>query len=140
MKYILKYKLFENLESKVWYHGTDETFTEFKEPDDMSRPVSKLGIWFTDDMEFSEMFGSKVIKAKLSYSKPCYITTKQWNDIRSEHAKDIYYFSDLREKLIKKGYDAFYIRGENDTLGKLLVTTHDVVAVFYKSQIEIINH
>lgn len=139
MKYILSYKLFENNESEIWYHGTDEDFTEFREPDEKTKPTSKLGIWFTNIEDFTEYFGAKIVKAKLNYKNPCYVTLEQWDDIRRDHAKDVVYFDDLRKRLIKKGYDSFYVRGQDDTFAGTKVNTPDVIAVFYKEQIEIID-
>ena len=140
MKYLKNYKVFENINPEViWYHGTDTVFTEFKEPDDKNRNVSKLGIWFTNDEGFAESFGGVIIKAKLTYNNPRIITLENWNEIRSHYYDDSIYFSDLRKKLMSKGYDAWYVKGEDDTLGGYKVTTPDVVAVFHKSQIEIIK-
>ena len=46
--------------------------------------------------------------------------------------------SSLRKKLIKEGYDAFYVKGEDDLFAGEKVRTPDVIAVFSKNQIEII--
>jgi hypothetical protein len=139
MKYILSYKLFENIDPEIWYHGTDETFTEFNEPDERTRPAAKLGIWFSNDSEFTELFGSKIIKAKLTFINPYKISLEEWNDMRSDHHDDPIYFSNLRNKLIEQGYDSFFVNGQEDTLGGAKVSTPDVIAVFYKSQIKIIQ-
>ena len=139
MRYLKKYKVFENVNTEIWYHGTDEVFTEFREPDDKNRNVSKLGIWFTNDEGFAESFGGVIIKAKLNFSNPRIISLENWNEIRSHYYDDSFYFSELREKLIAKGYDAWYVNGKEDTLGGFKVNTPDVVAVFYKSQVEIIK-
>ena len=135
MKYL---KLFEEMNTKLWYHGTDADFTEFREPDDTTKPTSKLGIWFTDDKEYTEYFGNKVITAKLTYNNPYIISLKKWNNIRDTHAKDAIYFHNLREKIIKAGYDAFYVKGEDDLFASIKVSIPDVIAVFFKNQIEII--
>ena len=129
----------ENVENKqIWYHGTDEKFTDFKEPNEKNRNVSKLGIWFTNDEGFAESFGPIVMKVKLNFTKPYTISLEKWNDIRSEYFDDSIYFIKLREKLIKKGYDSFFVKGQDDTFAGTKVNTPDVVAVLYKSQIEII--
>jgi hypothetical protein len=136
MKYL---KLFEELNHELWYHGTDAEFSEFNEPDDMTKPTSKLGIWFTDDKEYTQYFGSKVITATLTYNNPYIISLKKWNDMRNKYAKNVIYFDNLREKLIREGYDAFYIKGEDDLFAGEKVRTPDVIAVFFKKQIEIIS-
>jgi hypothetical protein len=128
----------EEMNTKLWYHGTDADFSQFREPDDTTKPTSKLGIWFTDDKEYTEYFGNKVITAKLTYNNPYIISLKKWNDIRDTHAKDAIYFHNLREKIIKAGYDAFYVKGEDDSFAGMKVSTPDVIAVFFKTQIEII--
>ena len=135
MKYL---KLFEELDTKLWYHGTDAEFTEFKEPDDKTAPTSKLGIWFTEDKDYTEYFGKRIITAKLTYNNPYIISLKKWDAMRVAHAKDVIYFNNLREKLIKEGYDAFYVKGEDDLFAGIKIRTPDVIAVFFKNQIQII--
>lgn len=135
MKYL---KLFEELDTKLWYHGTDADFSEFREPNDKTAPTSKLGIWFTEDKEYTEYFGSKVITAKLTYNNPYIISLKRWDAMRVAHSKDAIYFNNLREKLIREGYDSFYVKGEDDLFAGVKVRTPDVIAVFFKRQIKII--
>ena len=136
MKYL---KLFEELNGEVWYHGTDAEFSEFNEPDDTTKPTSKLGIWFTKDKEYTEYFGNRIISAKLTYNKPYIISANRWDSMRMEHAKDANYFNNLRQKLISEGYDAFYITGKIDRFADINVKIPDTIAVFYKNQIQIIN-
>lgn len=138
MKYLIKYRMFESNIDVIWYHGTDENFTEFREPNERNRNVSKLGIWFSNDKGFAESFGEIVMKAKLNFNKPYVISLEKWNDIRSEYYDDSVYFVKLREKLMNKGYDAFFVKGKDDVFAGTKVNTPDVVAVFLKSQIEII--
>jgi hypothetical protein len=136
MKYL---KLFEELNDELWYHGTDAQFSEFNEPDDTTKPTSKLGIWFTKDKDYTEYFGNRQIVAKLSYKKPYIISANKWDDMRMSHAKDANWFNNLRQKLISEGYDAFYIVGKIDKFADVNVSIPDTIAVFYKNQIQIID-
>jgi hypothetical protein len=129
----------EGKNEEVWYHGTDAEFSEFKEPDDKTAPTSKLGIWFTKDKEYTEMFGKRQIAAKLTYNKPYVISYDRWDAMRMSHAKDANYFNNLRQDLISKGYDAFYIKGKIDKFADINLKIDDTIAVFYKNQIQIIN-
>jgi hypothetical protein len=135
MKYL---KLFELFNDENWYHGSDNIFTEFKEPNEMTRPTAVLGIWFTKDINFAENFGEHIIKVKLSYNKPYKISLEKWNEMRDNHAKDKIYFNNLRNNLIRKGYDSFYVIGADEKFGKYTVNTPDVIAIFHKNQIQII--
>ena len=128
----------EELNDELWYHGTDAEFSEFNEPDDKTKPTSKLGIWFAKDKDYAEYFGDKIINAELKYSKPYIISLNEWDDMRMEHAKDANYFNNLRQNLISQGYDAFYVTGKVDRFAGIYVEIPDNIAVFYKNQIEII--
>jgi hypothetical protein len=135
MKYL---KLFEELNKEIWYHGTGTKFFEFDEPNNLSKPTSKLGIWFSKDKDFSEIFGKHIISVKLYYHNPYIISLSKWDDIRMKHAKNANYFLNLRKKLIDEGYDAFYVKGKKDIFAGQKVETPDVIAVFYSNQIQII--
>jgi hypothetical protein len=124
---------------EVWYHGTDAEFSEFNEPDNVTKPTSKLGIWFTKDKDYTEMFGKRQITAKLTYNKPYIISYDKWDAMRMSHTKDANWFNNLRQKLISEGYDAFYIAGKVDKFAGMNVKIPDTIAVFYKNQIQIIN-
>jgi hypothetical protein len=128
----------EELNEEVWYHGTDAEFSEFKEPNDTTKPTSKLGIWFTKDKDYTQYFGNKIISAKLTYKNPYIISSNKWDAIRISHAKDVNYFNNLRLKLISDGYDAFYITGKIDRFADIDVKIPDIIAVFYTNQIQII--
>jgi len=135
MKYL---KLFEELSEEIWYHGTDAEFLEFNEPSNITKPTSKLGIWFSKEKDFSNIFGKNIISVKLNYHNPYIISLNKWDDMRMKHAKNANYFINLRKKLIEKGYDAFYIKGKKDIFAGQNVKTPDVIAVFYSNQIQII--
>lgn len=136
MKYL---KLFEELNDEIWYHATDAEFSEFNEPNDKTKPTSKLGIWFTKDKNYIEMFGKNQIAAKLSYNKPYIISYDRWDAMRMAHAKDANYFNNLRQRLISEGYDSFYIKGKIDKFADINLEIPDTIAVFYKTQISIVN-
>ena len=137
MKYLSTYKLFESTESTKWYHGTNNKFEKFNEPD--GNGSRSLGIWATDDKELAEMFGEHVIEVELDYKKPFVITTKKWNDIRDEHATDTTYFLKWKDDLIKKGYDALFVKENTWTASSGIVFKDpNIVAVFSANQIRII--
>ncbi len=114
-------------EAKV-YHGTDTDFHVYDIT--KSQKMGKFGIWFTEDKEFAEMFGSIVKEANIELNNPKVITAEQWNNIRDEHAKDDNWFNEWKKQLISKGHDGLKVLGGEENVGRHVVKNPTIYAVW----------
>lgn len=135
MRNILSYKMFEEISNDYWYHGSDSKFDEFKEIGEHTKPTSKFGYWFSKTEGFAKNFGEIIYKFKLDYNNPYRISFDKWDEMRMEYHDNAKYFENLRNKLIKEGYDSFLIEGKKEIFAGVVMDIPDVIAVFEKSQI-----
>jgi len=118
----------------IVYHGTDaENITTFNI--DLVR--DKFGFWFSDDKEFSEMFGTTAIPVYLCIKNPHVISKEKWDDIRRAHAKDAVWFASWRDQLISKGKDALIIESSDTTFAGTKIRNPEIYAVFHPTQIKL---
>jgi hypothetical protein len=123
--------------NETWYHGSEYKFDSFE--NFQSSGPSALGIFVTDDKSFAEMFGEYVYEVNIRYSNPYEISYDKWDDIRSKHAKDTNYFRNMRNNLISKGYDCLFIKERETTFGGTTFMDGNIVVLFDKSQIDIVQ-
>jgi len=64
------------LSGKIYYHGTDNDFKEFKYTDALGNGGSMLGkgIYLTDNLEYAKDFGERIIKCKIKATNPLDLT------------------------------------------------------------------
>lgn len=120
----------ENGEPLVVYHGTDESFDAFMDPEDNfpgRHASSGLGIFFTDRAETAEAFtsgfgGDNIIPVYVTIKKP-YVMT--WGEFRRKFAMPNTEYAEpgdkgwevvaervieLKCRLIEQGYDGILVR------------------------------
>ena len=119
----------------VVYHGTDADFSVFDRSKAGNGP-SKLGFWFADDKNFTEMFGSSPIASYLNAGRLKEITKSQWDSIRGKHARDGEWFAQWEKELTAQGFKGLRVKGGKDFLGKIEVRNPDIYAVFSPAQIK----
>lgn len=142
MKYIkTKIEKFINEQkepNKIWYHGSDYVFDTFEKF--QVNGSSALGIFVTDDKILAEIFGNNVYNVNIKYTNPYIISMDKWDYIRDKNAKDTVYFVNMRNNLIKQGYDSIFIKERNwKSSGGITFNDGNIVIVFDKSQISIIQ-
>jgi hypothetical protein len=133
----VKKYLTEGKTDKIWYHGSDHSFTSFD--NFKSSGPSALGIFVTSDRGLAELFGSNVYNVKITYNNPKTISMDKWDSIRDKHARDTNYFVNWRNELIQKGHDSIFIKGRSWTSSSgVTFTDGDIVILFDKKQLKIV--
>lgn len=127
----------ESEKNNSWYHGSDYKFSSFENFE--SSGPSALGIFVSDSEDFAKLFGEYVYNVKIKSNNPYKISADKWDKIRLKHAKDTEYFKNLKKELQKKGYDSLEISERNSTFANVNVRDPKIVALFDKSQIEIMT-
>ena len=123
----------------VVHHGTDaEPFEVFDRAKSGKGP-SKVGFWFSDDPEFSSIYG-KNVSVYLNIENPKKLTQDEWNDIREEHARDDEWFSSWRDGLIEQGYDGIIVESTTEKLGRFTVSNPGFYAAFEPTQIKSVEN
>ena len=123
----------------VVHHGTDaEPFEVFDRAKSGKGP-SKVGFWFSDDAEFSSIYG-KNVSVYLNIENPKKLTQDEWNDIREEHARDDEWFSSWRDGLIEQGYDGIIVESTTEKLGRFTVRNPGFYAAFEPTQIKSVEN
>ena len=140
---MLKFGEFMLLEAskadKIWYHGSDNKFDEFDQ-NKLGEASRKMGFWFTDDKSFAEMFGTHLIEVKLTCKNPKIMSMDKWDSLRLKHKKQTEPFIELRNKLVKEGFDALLVSKRTNTLfGGHTFVDPNVICVFNVKDITFIK-
>jgi hypothetical protein len=131
MKYLKLFEMYKEDYGEVLYHGSDSDYIEEFDLGKLGKRSSKLGFFFTDDIEFSKMFGSNVFKYRVLVDNPKIIAHDEWYDLRDIKNGDDFFIS-YREKLIGLGYDSVLIDREDDGM----FSNPKILISFYNSQIK----
>jgi hypothetical protein len=128
MKHLRLFEQYSN--ENIYYHGTDsDTYITQFESREKSNRSSRLGIFFSSDKSFAEMFGEYVYPYKLELKNPKKLTQDYWWEIRDVNNSNSW-FDSYRQRLIENGYDSIIV--EKDEYFS------DVVIAFYPEQIKTI--
>lgn len=79
MKHIKLFESFSLADTKYKYkvyHGTDAIFDEFEVGDNQHGNLYGKGIYFTDNVKYAKMFGSKIMECEIVMYKPFDMTVK----------------------------------------------------------------
>lgn len=134
----VKNYLKENTENDIWYHGSDHKFTEFEKY--KLSGSSSLGIFVTEDRNLAELFGEYIYATRIKIKNPYQMTMDEWDDVRSEHAKDTVFFTKMRESLIKNGYDGILINSRTwKASSGIEFNDGKIAVVFDKNNIEMLD-
>ena len=126
----------ENVSGTKWYHGSDYKFDSFKNY--KAKGPSALGIFATDDINLAELFGSYVYTVTFNLKNPHKITMDKWDNIRDRHAKDTQFFENMRNDLIKKGYDGILIASRSwKSSGGIEFNDGNIAVIFNEEDITI---
>lgn len=140
-------------EPEVVYHGTENKFMIFKNLGNSRQIGANIGFFFTDSKKMAKQYGNdvRVMPTYLRLKNPLIIKPNTTIKMLGENIDitDSFDFftqmdtrvseQDLRNELIKQGYDGIILRNTNvDT--RSMEDVHDVYVAFNPEQIKSVNN
>lgn len=115
------------------YHGTDSVISKFDI--EKSTKWNKFALWFSDNKDLSEMFGSNLYEATIGFNNPHDISGDKWDAIRDEYAKNDNYFDNFKKELLDGGHDCLRITYEPTLFGGFHMPGQVIYAVFSNNSV-----
>jgi hypothetical protein len=119
----------------VMYHGTDAEFNVF-DSEKGKKWAKKVGFWFTDQKDFSELFGENVMPVYLSVQNPIVITQDTFNKWREKHFDNESFWKGKKNEWIANGNDGLIIIGKEEKFAGELMPATSIFAAFSPTQIK----
>lgn len=115
------------------FHGSESNIDKFDI--DKSEKWNKFALWFSDDKDLTELFGSNIYEVSIGYNNVFGISGEKWDSIRDNHAKNDEYFANYKKELIDSGYDCLKITYKPTMFGGFEMKGQTIYAIFSNESI-----